>query len=347
MLNVATVCTGIGAPEKALRNLGIPYKLIFFSEIDKPAIKSYCAIHKESESKNIGDLKNFYNYKFNEQIDLLVGGTPCQDFSVAGQGAGGDQDSGTRSSLMWDYLSMIELLKPKVVVWENVSAVINNKHYHNYKKFYFKLMSLGYRIDAHVHNAKYFNVPQNRERMFLIAQRKDSYVPFEHPIGYDSGIRLKHIMDDLPLRNRLPRFKPIIDIKNSKHRIIKCGVSIDNSYKNGNMLISADGISDCLTTKEGNWILFNNGIRKLTAKERFLVMGFDVQDYEACKNAKVSTGAMIAQTGNSIVVTVLMAIFGQLYKVDWKRKVYKDRYKTQNELLAELPIFKRTISENQ
>lgn len=341
MLNVATVCTGIGAPEKALRNLGIPYKLIFFSEIDKSAIKSYCAIHGESADKNIGDLKNFRKHKFAEHIDLLIGGTPCQDFSIAGQGAGGEQNSGTRSSLMWDYLVMIEELLPKVVIWENVPAVINKKHYRNYKKFYFKLQTLGYRIDAHVHNAKYFNVPQNRERMFLVAQRKDCYVPFEHPIGYDSGIRLKDIMENvLPYRSP-PDFKITEHTKNEAHRIIKCGVSIKNNYKSGNLLISADGISECLTTREGNWILYKNEVRKLTAKERFLIMGFDVKDYAACLKVSVSTGAMIAQTGNSIVVNVLMAIFGQLYRVEWKKNVYKERYKTQTEQLAELPLFKQ------
>lgn len=347
VLNVATVCSGIGAPEKALKNLAIPYKLIFFSEIDRLAIKSYCAIHNENAEKNIGDLKNFRNYKFNEPIDLLVGGTPCQDFSIAGQGAGGEQNSGTRSSLMWDYLAMIELLKPKVVIWENVSAVINCKHYRNYKKFYFKLISLGYIIDAQIHNAKYFNVPQNRERMFLIAQRKDCAKTFKHPIGYDSGIRLKHIMGDLSQDRKLPQFKTIKDNKNSEHRIIKCGVSIDTDYKCGNMLISANGISECLTTHIGNWIMHDGQIRKLTPRERFLIMGFDNEDYEACKKAKVSAGAMIFQTGNSIVVNVLMAIFGELYEVEWKRKVYKDRYKTQDELLAELPIFKRTKDANK
>ncbi len=342
MINVATVCTGIGAPEKALRNLGIAYRLIFFSEIDKNAIKSYCAIHNEDANKNIGDLKNFRKYKFEEQIDLLIGGTPCQDFSVAGQGAGGEQNSGTRSSLMWDYLEMIETLKPKVVIWENVPAVINNKHYRNYKRFYFKLLSLGYKIDAQIHNAKYFNVPQNRERIFLVAQRKDCYVPFSHPVGYDSGIRLKHIMSKLPTKNNCPAFKKIIDYNRSKHRIIKCGVSIQTNYKCGNMLISSNGISECLTTKVGNWILHEGQIRRLTAKERFRIMGFDDKDYEACKKAKVSAHALIFQTGNSIVVNVLMAIFGELYKIDWKPLVFKERYKSQTELLAELPIFKRT-----
>lgn len=346
MINVATVCSGIGAPEKALSNLGIPFKLIFFSEIDKSAIKAYCAIHNESADKNIGNLKNFRKYKFKVSIDLLIGGTPCQDFSIAGQGAGGEQNSGTRSSLMWDYLDMIEALKPKVVIWENVAAVINNNHYNNYKKFYFKLLSLGYKIDAKIHNSKYFNVPQNRERIFLVAQRKDCYLPFAHPVGYDSGIRLKHIMTDMSPHKKRLTFKKITDYAYSKHRIIKCGVSINTSYKYGNLLISSNGISECLTTRPGNWILHNNQTRKLTPKERFLLMGFDSKDYEACKCAKVSTAAMISQTGNSIVVNVLMAIFGELYKVDWKRKVFKDRYKTQEELLAELPIFKRTKDED-
>lgn len=340
MLNVATVCSGIGAPEKALHNLDITFNLIFFSEIDKFAIKSYCAIHNESESKNIGDLKNFRNCKISNQIDLLVGGTPCQDFSTAGRGAGGEENSGTRSSLMWDFLSMIENLKPKVVIWENVAAVINNKHYNNYKKFYFKLMSLGYKINARILNAKYYNVPQNRVRIFLVAQRKDIATPFEFPLGYDSGIRLKHIMDDEPFCSNPPRFKAIRYKPISQHRIINCGVSIDTKFKTGNMLISAEGVAECLTTKGGNCVLCDKGIRRLTAKERFLLMGFSVQDYEACKKAKVSTVAMIAQTGNSIVVNVLMAILGQLYNVDWKKKVYKDRFKTQSELLAELPIFK-------
>jgi len=347
VFNIATVCSGIGAPEKALRNLGISYNLIFFSEIDKATIKSYCAIHNESENKNIGDLKDFRKYSFNEQIDLLIGGTPCQDFSVAGNGAGGEQDSGTRSSLMWDYLSMIEMLKPKVIIWENVSAVINNKHYYNYKKFYFQLSKLGYVIDAKIHNAKQFNIPQNRERMFLVAQRKDVYKPFTHPIGFDSGIRLNDIMDELPDQNERSQFKSIKYIKETKHRIIKCGVSIDKKYRSGNMLISAEGISECLTTKVGNWILVNGQVRKLTAKERFLIMGFDERDYEACKKANISANALIMQTGNSIVVNVLMAIFGELYGIDWKQKVFKDRFKTQEELLAELPIFLRTNDENK
>ena len=135
MIKLATVCTGIGAPEKALTLLGIPYELAFFSEIDRPAIRSYCAIHGISEAKNLGDLSKIDYGKLPNDIDLIVGGTPCQDFSVSGLGKGGEEGSGTRSSLMWYYVRLIAQTHPKIVIWENVAAVINENHIRNYSKF--------------------------------------------------------------------------------------------------------------------------------------------------------------------------------------------------------------------
>lgn len=341
MLRIATVCSGIGAPETALRRLGIPYELVFFSEIDKWAIKSYCAINKEELTKNIGDLKNFRCKNLTAGIDLLIGGTPCQDFSVAGKGAGGELGSNTRSSLMWDYLEMIATIKPRIVIWENVPAVIFGKHYRNYKKFFFKFQELGYIIDARILNAKYFNLPQNRERLLLVAQRKDCAVSFSFPIGYDSGIRLKDIMlDDVLPPARTPPFKLFKISQTNEHRIIQCGVLIGRHYKQGNTVISPNGISECLTTKEGNWVLCPNGkIRPLNAHERFLAMGFDSEDFIACKNAVVSNSELIKQAGNSIAVTLLMAIFGKLFGVPWERQVFGNRYKTSAQMIKELPIF--------
>ena len=317
MLRVATVCSGIGAPETALRKLDIPYELVFFSEIDKWAIKSYCAINKEDAAKNIGDLKNFCHKNLTDEIDLLVGGTPCQDFSLAGKGAGGELGSNTRSSLMWTYLEMIAVLKPRVVIWENVPAVIFGKHYRNYKNFFFKLQSLGYKVDAKILNAKYFNLPQNRERLLLVAQRKDCAVSFSFPTGYDSGIRLKDIMlDGVPPPARTPPFRLFKISHSNEHRIIQCGVLLGRNFKQGNSVISAEGISECLTTKI------------------------------ACKNAGVPSSELIKQAGNSIAVTVLMALFGEIYGVPWKCKVYGKNHKTQRQLLHELPLFRGITNDN-
>ena len=195
-LKLATVCSGIGAPEKALTLLGIPYELVFFSEIDNAAIRSYCSIHGENRAKNLGDLSRIDYGKLPKDIDLIVGGTPCQDFSVSGLGKGGEEGSGTRSSLMWYYVKLIAQTKPKIVVWENVAAVLNCKHYMTYRKFYLTLNNLGYKVNAGVLNAKYFNLPQNRVRIFVVAIRKDTDIRFTYPRGYDSGVRIRHELSD-------------------------------------------------------------------------------------------------------------------------------------------------------
>ena len=101
MIKYLSLFSGIGAFEKALKNNSIDYKLVGFSEIDKYATKSYCAVHGVDESLNLGDVSKIDLAKLKElgDIDLITHGSPCQDFSIAGRLAGGDKGSGTRSSL--------------------------------------------------------------------------------------------------------------------------------------------------------------------------------------------------------------------------------------------------------
>lgn len=86
MLKIFSLFSGIGAFEKALEKLKIPFELVGFSEIDKFAIKSYCAIHNISESKNYGDIKNIDSSTLPD-FDLLTWGFPCQDISIARKNA--------------------------------------------------------------------------------------------------------------------------------------------------------------------------------------------------------------------------------------------------------------------
>lgn len=194
-LKVATVCSGIGAPEKALKNLDIKYELSYFCEFDKFAIKSYCAIHNEPETKNLGDLTKVEIEKLPIDLDLIVGGTSCQDFSLAGKRAGGTIGSDTRSSLMWNFVEIIAETKPKVVLWENVPGCLIGKMRTNFNKFISALSGNGYKVYSEILNAKNFGIPQNRERVFVVAIKKDLEIEFEMPKGYDCGIRLKNILE--------------------------------------------------------------------------------------------------------------------------------------------------------
>lgn len=360
MIKLATVCTGIGAPEKALTLLGIPYELAFFSEIDRPAIRSYCAIHGISETKNLGDLSKIDYEKLPKDIDLIVGGTPCQDFSVSGLGKGGEEGSGTRSSLMWHYVRLIAQTRPKIVIWENVAAVINDNHIRNYRKFYHTLLSLGYKIQAGILNAKFFNLPQNRVRIFVVAIRKDLNLHFIFPHGYDSGIRIKHLLERKVPDKCFTKSFDDIERYNKKfsdtHRIMPLGHIRNSNFKQNNEVLSIDGIFDCLTTKQGNYIVDDRTprekpIRRLIPMESLRFMGFEDKDFYKCryryerKNGKterypyVGENDIFAQAGNSIAVNVLMALFGQIYGVEWREKVFKERFKSEEQLLYELPIF--------
>lgn len=194
-LKVLSLFSGIGAFEKALKNIGIDYDLIGFSEIDKFAIKSYCAIHGVDESLNLGDVSLIDLDLLPQNIDIIVHASPCQDYSVSGKGKGGDEGSGTRSSLMWHGVRIIKYCKPKYIIWENVKNVLSKKHIHNFNRYIDDLNDTGYTSYYKILNAKDFGVPQNRERIFVISIRKDLEQDFEFPKGEGLKICLKDILE--------------------------------------------------------------------------------------------------------------------------------------------------------
>ena len=106
MLKLLSLFTGIGAFEKALERLNIDYELVGFSEIDKYAIKSYCAVHNVSENKNLGDVTKIRTDKIPE-FDIMTWGFPCQDISIAGKMEGIKE--GTRSGLYYEGYKISEI----------------------------------------------------------------------------------------------------------------------------------------------------------------------------------------------------------------------------------------------
>lgn len=196
-MKLLSLFSGIGAFEKALKNIGIDVELIGFSEIDKYAIKSYCAIHNVDEKLNLGDITKIDISKLSKDIDIITHGSPCQDFSIAGKQAGGDMGTGTRSSLMWNTINIVTYVKPKFIIWENVKNILSKKHKHNFDNYLSILESLGYNNYYKVLNAKDYGIPQNRERVYTISIRKEiDKGKFKFPEKEELKFRLKDMLED-------------------------------------------------------------------------------------------------------------------------------------------------------
>ncbi|OBA04910.1 DNA (cytosine-5-)-methyltransferase [Bacillus subtilis] len=168
-LRVMSLFSGIGAFEAALRNIGVEYELVGFSEIDKYAIKSYCAIHNVDEQLNYGDVSKI-DKTFLPEFDLLVGGSPCQSFSIAGHRRGFED---TRGTLFFQYIETLKEKQPKFFIFENVKGLINHDKGNTLNVMAEAFSEVGYRIDLELLNSKFFNVPQNRERIYIIGIRED------------------------------------------------------------------------------------------------------------------------------------------------------------------------------
>ena len=188
-LKVIELFGGIGACSKALEKLGIDYEIVDYVEIDRYAVKSFNAIHNTNFEP-----QDICKWDKNVEVDLIMHGSPCQDFSLAGKQAGGDKDSGTRSSLMYETIRIVEKLKPKYVVWENVKNLLSKKHRHNFDAYLETMESLGYTNYYQVLNAKDYSIPQNRERVFTISILGDN--AFNFPPKQELKLKLKDILED-------------------------------------------------------------------------------------------------------------------------------------------------------
>ena len=183
---------GIGACSKALERLSIDYEIADYVEIDKYAVKSFNAMHGTNfEPQDICE------WDKDIDCDLIMHGSPCQDFSLAGLQAGGDEGSGTRSSLMYETVRIVKKLRPKYVIWENVKNLLSKKHKHNFDSYLEIMEKLGYVNYYQVLNAKDYGIPQNRERVFTISIRKDLGQGFEFPPKQELKLKLKDMLEDI------------------------------------------------------------------------------------------------------------------------------------------------------
>lgn len=311
-LNVLELFGGIGAIRKALIRQKISHKTVDYVEIDKNCVKSYNALYgEEFEPKSIVDY-----HPPDERIDLLMHGSPCQDFSRSGLKKGGTKGSGTKSSLLFETIRIIEEMniKPKVVLWENVKGVLDRNLIASFFHYLKEMERLGYENKYEILNAMEFGIPQKRERIFVVSilgNNSFDFAKLEKTQARDISEFLEKDASNLyEVRQesmlRYIRGKP----KNNNFRgrlkvIDKFAYTISTKQ----VRIPNSGIID----------LSNGKYRYLTERECFRLMGFDDEDFNRLKaiyprrKGKLSS-ILYKQAGNSIVVNVLEAVLKEILK---------------------------------
>ncbi|MHC0552589.1 DNA cytosine methyltransferase [Salinicoccus sp. CNSTN-B1] len=401
MLRLATVFSGIGAVEHALDRMNIPHEIVFACDngdreldLDETEIETLISnrntvherkkfidkLYNQNRKTNFVEKSYFANYNINKEnfyqdvrfiegkhykneVDLFVGGSPCQSFSMVGK-RGGFSD--TRGTLFYEFARLVDEIKPRVFIYENVKGVINHDGGNTWTIMKNVFEELGYKWHYEVLNAKDFGIPQNRERLFVVG-----FLNNEADFKMPSPIPLNLKMQDLLLDNVAEKYylgKKGIDFvtkeKNIKKQytqingdIMLCqkanqqfnwhgdfifekfdyakveGEDVPEKYFLSEKLVNyvlASGTKDFYSRPEidldiarpllstmhkmhragvDNYVTTKGRIRKLTPRECLRLMGFS-DDFKIV----VSDTQVYRQSGNSIVVDVLMHILKEILK---------------------------------
>lgn len=386
-IRVGTAFSGIGAFEQSLEILNIPHEIIFacdnggilLEEIaskeelkevdtlkDKNEKLNYVnSIYKKTRKTNfvknsylanyeLKDENFYYDVRFlgshiNKEIDIFVGGSPCQSFSVAGT-RGGFED--TRGTLFFEFARCVKEFQPEVFIYENVKGLLSHDKGRTFATVLNTFDELGYKYFYQILNAKDYNIPQNRKRIFIIGF-KNKNINFEFPEVQS----LKFNMADFLIGkvdakyNLTPKGVNFIRNKNrleKKHTQINGEISLCQTanqqyncigdFVDSKYFLSAKLIKTIMATEAGslkfnptinteiaktllasmhkmhragmdNYVTVDGKLRKLTPRECLRLMGFP----DTFKQI-VSDLQMYKQSGNSIVVDILMAIMEEIIK---------------------------------
>lgn len=190
--------SGYGSTAMAMKKLQkdypdkIDFEFVGISEIENNAVKAYKAVH--GEVKNYGDISKI-NWSDVPNFDLLTYSFPCQDISMAGKQNGFSQDSGTRSSLLWECRKAIKAKRPRFLLLENVKALVSDKFKPDFRRWIYELEKFGYSNYWQVLDASGFGLPQHRERVFMVSILGNTE-PYYFPQPFPLEKRLKDVLED-------------------------------------------------------------------------------------------------------------------------------------------------------
>lgn len=325
-LKILELFGGIGAPRKALENMGYDIKSIDYVEILPFAVMAYNAIFDNGYKPQ--DIR-----LWNMDVDVLIHGSPCQDWSKNGLN---NVNTG-RSILYEKTLSIIgeELLrKPRVVIWENVPNLLSEGKKVNHRvhhQHYLDVMEgYGYTNYYAILNAADYGIAQARERLYTISILGDEAFEFPAPFALKKDIR--HYLDKTAdwKEYALSAAESAIFFKDTKGNMCvreatKAGFKVVEEYDVVNVEFPnsktrrgrvGKGVAKTLTTSPRQAVYYDGKLRMLTAKEHLRLMGFKDKDYNHMSKNGITDKQISFLAGNSICIPVMEAIFKQLQKIN-------------------------------
>lgn len=369
-IRLATAFSGIGAIEHAFQRLKLNYEIVFAGDIDENCKKSYFANYPISEDRWFTDIRKFDATKYKDQVDFLVGGAPCQAFSMVGKRLGFDDARGT---LFYEFARLIKETQPKVFLFENVKGLLNHDEGKTWGVIYSIFEELGYDVHFRILNSKDYGIPQNRERLYCVGFKTNTKFLFPAPIKLE--YRMYDFLEDYVDTKYFLREKGVKFVTSHKNKqkcytqvngdIALCQKSNQQFNWHGDFVyhplseeealvedyddfvfdvrdveekyylsekvakyVLAGGTKSFRTSTKtdldvarpllqtmhkmhragvDNYVTHKGRIRKLTPRECLRLMGF-----KDSFKIVVSDTAMYQESGNSIVVDVLIAILKQM-----------------------------------
>ena len=215
-IKLATVFSGIGAIEQAFSRLQVPHSIAFACDSDKFVKQSYMANYTIKEDSWYNDIHEIDGKNYKNKIDILVGGSPCQSFSMVGKRKGLED---FRGLLVYEFIRLIKEIELGTFIFENVKGLLSHDSGKTWGVLSDAFENLGYSIHKDVLNAKDFGIPQNRERLFVVGFKNKRTFAFPKPIELE--ITMQDLLEDIVLdKYFLPEkgIKFVTDNKNLKKR---------------------------------------------------------------------------------------------------------------------------------
>ncbi|MGQ7342653.1 DNA cytosine methyltransferase [Streptococcus suis] len=312
--NIAAFFSGVGGIELGFEQTN-EFRVVYANEFDKYARLTYSLnypnTHLDSRDIHAVPAEEVLDQNGEDNIDIVVGGFPCQAFSIAGYRKGFDDD---RGDLFFELLRIIEAKKPKVIFVENVKNMVSHDHGNTFKVIREALTENNYFIKWKVLNGKdYGNIPQNRERIYIVGfDSKEAYDAFSFPDEINLTTSLRDIIDFSDKKDELFYYRK--DKQKFFDELETTITSQDTVYQWRRQYVreNKNGVVPTLTANMGTGghnvplILTDEGtIRKLTPKETFNAQGYP-KSFKLPEG--VSNGQLYKQAGNSVVVPVIKRI---------------------------------------